>query len=114
MIIGLLFMFMIAMFYRLGPAQRMHKSFFSPGVLAATTLIILTSLAFAWYVNSFGKYNKLYGSIGSIIVLLIWIFYNSMMLLIGFELDAGISAARRKRLSLLQFEEEEKRKEEEV
>ncbi|MCX6312154.1 MAG: YihY/virulence factor BrkB family protein [Bacteroidetes bacterium] len=113
LILGLLFMFVIGMFYRYGPAQRMHKNFISPGVIAATSLIILTSILFAWYINHFGKYNKLYGSIGSIIVVLIWIYYNSMMLLIGFELDAGISGAREKHLTLLEQEELEIKREEE-
>ncbi|HET6991001.1 MAG TPA: YihY/virulence factor BrkB family protein, partial [Bacteroidia bacterium] len=113
LVLGMLFMFMIATFYRLGPAQKMHKHFISPGVLLSTTLIILTSILFAYYVNNFGKYNKLYGSIGSIIVVLIWIYYNSMMLLVGFELDAGITGAREKKLSLLEQEELEMKKEEE-
>lgn len=112
-ILGFLFMFVIGMFFRFGPAQRMHKHFLSPGVISATILIILTSLLFAWYVNNFGRYNKLYGSIGSIIVVLIWIYYNSMMLIIGFELDAGIEGARDSKMTLLEKEEEEIKKEEE-
>lgn len=74
----------------------MHTNFISPGVLLSTTLIIITSILFAWYINNFGRYNKLYGSIGSIIVILIWIYYNSIMLLIGFELDASIEGAKEK------------------
>jgi membrane protein len=78
----------------------------------ATILTLLTSLLFAWYVNNFGRYNALYGSIGSIIVVLVWIYYNSMMLVIGFELDAGIEGAREERKTLLQKEAEEIKKEE--
>ena len=110
-ILGLLFMFIIGVYYRVAPAKKLHKNMISPGVLLATVLIIITSLLFAWYVNNFGKYNKLYGSIGSIIVVLIWIYYNSMMLLLGFELDAGIAGARQRRQSLLEHEEEEVEKE---
>lgn len=112
-IIGLIFLFIIAVFYRLGPSQRMHKHFISPGVILATCLIILTSLLFAWYINNFGKYNKLYGSIGSIIVMLVWIYYNSMMLVVGFELDAGIEGGKQNKLSLLEQEELEIKKLEE-
>lgn len=112
LVVAALFMFIIGIFYRFGPAQRMHKHFISPGVLLATFLIILTSLLFAWYVNNFGRYNALYGSIGSIIVVLIWIYYNSMMLVIGFELDAGIEGARDQRMTLLEKEEEEVKREE--
>lgn len=107
-----LFMFIIAVFYRYGPSQQMHKHFISPGVIFATFLTIITSLLFAWYVNNFGRYNALYGSIGSIIVVLIWIYYNSMMLVIGFELDAGIEGARDQRTTLLQKEQAEIRREE--
>jgi membrane protein len=114
LILGMLFMFVIATFYRYGPAQKMHKHFISPGVLLSTLLIILTSILFAYYVNNFGKYNKLYGSIGSILVVLVWIYYNSMMLLVGFELDAGIEGAKEKKLSLLEQEELEMKKEQEV
>jgi membrane protein len=113
LIVGALFMFVIGIFYRYGPSQRMHKNFISPGVIAATSLIILTSLLFAWYINNFDKYNKLYGSIGSILVLLVWIYYNSMMLIIGFELDAGIQGAKEKRLTLLEQAQLEIKQEEE-
>jgi membrane protein len=112
LILALLFMFVIATNYRFGPARPMHKHFFSPGVLLAAILMILTSLAFAWFVNNFGRYNKLYGSIGSVLVVLIWIYYNSMMLIIGFELDAAIAGARDNRLSLLEQEEREIQREE--
>jgi membrane protein len=113
LVVGFLFMLIIAVYYRFGPSQRMHRRLFSPGVLLATALIIITSIGFAWYVNNFGKYNKLYGSIGSVIVMLIWIYYNSMMLLIGFELDAAISGAKENRRTLLEQEEAEVKLEEE-
>lgn len=112
LIVAALFMFIIGVFYRFGPSQRMHKQFISPGVILATILTILASLLFAWYVNNFGRYNALYGSIGSIIVVLIWIYYNSMMLVIGFELDAGIEGAREERKTLLEKEAELVQKEE--
>jgi membrane protein len=112
LIIGGLFTFIIGVFYRVGPSQRMSRSLISPGVLLATLLTMLSSIGFAWYANNFGSYNKLYGSIGSIIVMLVWIYYNSMMLLIGFELDASIHGAREKRQTLLEHEEEEMEREE--
>lgn len=100
--LALMCLIVISCFYYLGPAKRTHWNFISPGAILATTLIIGTSILFAWYVNNFGNYNKLYGSIGTLIVILLWIYYNSMMLLIGFELNAGIHAARKKRTSLLE------------
>ncbi|MBI3511283.1 MAG: YihY/virulence factor BrkB family protein [Bacteroidetes bacterium] len=112
LVIGILFMFTIAVYYRVAPAKKLHGNFFSPGVWLATSLIIVTSILFAWYINNFGKYNKLYGSIGSVIVVLVWIYYNSMMLLIGFELDASIAGARENRRSLLEQAEAEHEREE--
>lgn len=107
LLLALLCLVVISCFYYLGPAKRMHGNFISPGAILATTLIIITSILFAWYVNNFGNYNKLYGSIGTLIVILLWIYYNSMMLLIGFELNAGIYAARIKKMSLLEHAETE-------
>ena len=52
---------------------------------------------FSFYVDNFGSYNKLYGSIGTLIVLMIWIQLNCMILLIGFELNAGIAVLRDRR-----------------
>ncbi|MGL4597181.1 MAG: YihY/virulence factor BrkB family protein [Bacteroidia bacterium] len=106
-LMGLFLVFLLSSYYYIGPAQRMHRKFINPGSILAATLIVLTSLGFAWYVDNFGRYNKLYGSIGTIIVLLLWIYYNSMMLLVGFELNAGIEAARINKRSLLEQEERE-------
>jgi membrane protein len=58
----------------------------------ATLLIILSSLAFSFYLSHFGQYNKLYGSIGTLLALLIWLQINAFMLLLGFELNISISA----------------------
>ena len=104
-ILGALFMLLIGATYRFGPAKKMHRHYFSPGVILATLLILLTSWAFAWFINNFGNYNTLYGSIGSIIVVLIWLFYISMMLIVGFELDAGIQGAHENRRTLLEQED---------
>jgi membrane protein len=106
-ILGALFLVIIAAFYRFGPAKRRHRIFISPGVWLAAILTISTSLLFSWYVNNFGNYNSLYGSLGTIMVVLLWIYFNCTMLLIGFELDAGIYSAREKHRSLLEQEEME-------
>lgn len=102
-----LFVVIIGIFYRFGPAKRRHKNFISPGVLLAMGLTIGTSVAFSWYVNNFGRYNSIYGSLGTIMVVLVWIYLNCVMLLVGFELDAGIYSARDKKRSLLEQEEVE-------
>ncbi len=99
-----LFLVIIGTFYRFGPARRRHRIFFSPGVLLAAVLTISTSSIFSWYVNNFGNYNTIYGSLGTIMVVMLWIYFNSIMLLVGFELDAGIDSAREKKRSLLHQE----------
>ena len=92
LIILLLFM-AISFLYYLAPAKRTFFKFFSPGSTLATLLFILTSLGFSAYVNNYGQYNKLYGSIGTLMVILIWLYLNSIALLIGFELNISIKAA---------------------
>lgn len=112
-IIGGLFLVIIGIFYRFGPTKRRHRIFISPGVLLAAILTISFSVLFSWYVNNFGNYNSLYGSLGTVMVVMLWIYFNSTMLLIGFELDAGIYSAREKKRTLLEQEEAEVASEEE-
>ncbi|HMJ45730.1 MAG TPA: YhjD/YihY/BrkB family envelope integrity protein, partial [Ferruginibacter sp.] len=64
------------------------------GVVLATTLSILASLGFAYFVNNFGRYNALYGSIGTIMMVMALIFINSLALLIGFELNVSINSLK--------------------
>jgi membrane protein len=91
-IISLLFL-AISFLYWLAPAKRSDFRFITPGSILATILFILTSLGFSAYVNNYGPYNKLYGSIGTLMVILIWLYLNSIALLIGFELNMSIKAA---------------------
>jgi membrane protein len=93
LIILLLFM-AISFLYYFAPARKTGFKFFSPGSTLATLLFILTSLGFSSYVNHFGQYNKLYGSAGTLMVILIWLYLNSIAILIGFELNLSILAAR--------------------
>ncbi len=90
----LLFYTSISIIYRYGAATRRKFRLFTPGTGLATILCILTSIVFSFYVNSFNTYNQLYGSIGTIIVLMIWIQLNSLFILIGFELNASIAVNR--------------------
>jgi len=92
LIILLLFL-AISFLYYLAPAKKTGFKFFSAGSTLATLLFILTSLGFSAYVNNFGPYNKLYGSIGTLMVVLIWLYLNSIAILIGFELNVSIKAA---------------------
>jgi len=92
LIIAMLF-FAISTMYYLVPARKKDFRYISPGSIVATSLFIITSLAFSAYVNNFGQYNKLYGSIGTLIMILIWLYLNSVSLLLGFELNVSIKAA---------------------
>src|SRR5690606_11836653 len=73
-----------------------HLSFISYGSVFTTILMSLTSVAFGFYVSKFAKYNELYGSIGTLLVIMIYIWINCMILLLGFELNAAIYTAKRK------------------
>jgi membrane protein len=96
-IICVLFFLSISFLYYLGPAKKNNWRFFSAGSTLATLLSLLTSILFTYYVNNFASYNKVYGSIGTLIVILLWIYFNSMILLIGFELNASIDNAKKRR-----------------
>ena len=92
-IIGL-FYFGISMIYRYGAATFRRFNWFSPGATLATILCLLTLLGFTFFVDRFGAYDKLYGTVGTIIVAMLWIQINSFILLTGFELNASIAVNR--------------------
>ena len=71
--------------------------FFSPGAILSTTLFIIGGILLRIYFENITRYNILYGSFGSLIVFMVWIYYNSLIVLIGFELNAAI-----RRLKLLE------------
>jgi membrane protein len=93
LIIGLLFL-IIAFIFKYAPATEKRWKLRSPGAILATGLSILASIVFAWYVNSFGKYNALYGSIGTIMMVMALIYINSLALLVGFELNVSINSLK--------------------
>jgi membrane protein len=87
----------ISFIYYLAPARRRDFRFISAGSSLATLLVILTTLGFNFYVDNFAKYNILYGSIGTLMIVLLWIYFNSISLLLGFELNASIYNAKREK-----------------
>ena len=89
-----LFYIAIACIYKYGPAVQKRWTLFSPGTLLATFLTILTTLAFSYYVNRFATYNKVYGSIGTVMILMLLVYFNSLVLLIGYELNVSIHHLR--------------------
>ncbi len=92
-IIGL-FYSSISIIYRYGSSMYRRLPYFTTGTTLSCILSILSSLAFSFYVDNFGAYNKFYGSIGTVIVIMIWIQLNAFILLIGFELNASIAVNR--------------------
>ena len=92
-IVGLIF-YSIAFIYKFAPAVHKRWKLVSPGTLLATFLSIMASLGFSYFVNNFGKYNALYGSIGTIFMLMALVYINSLILLIGFELNVSIKSLR--------------------
>lgn len=92
-ILSLLF-FAISLLYYYAPARRSRFRFISAGSTLATLLVILTTFGFNFYVDNFSRYNVLYGSIGTLMIVLLWIYFNAISLLIGFELNASIQNAK--------------------
>jgi len=91
-----LFFFCISFVFYFGPAKKTRFRFISAGSTLATVLSLLTCLGFDYYVSNFSKYNALYGSIGTILVILLWIYFNAIALITGFELNASIKSAKLK------------------
>ncbi len=94
-ILIILYFVTIAIMYRYGPANAKKWKFFSAGSWMATILAVITFWGFSYYINNFSNYNKLYGSIGTLIVLMIWLYLNSLIILVGFELNASIDLSKR-------------------
>ena len=86
----------ISVLFHLGPSIKSNWKLFTPGSILATLGIIITSIGFNYYINHFSQYNKIYGSIGTLMIILIWMYFNSIILLTGFELNASISNAKGK------------------
>jgi membrane protein len=84
----------IGFIFKYAPAIRDKWAFSSPGTILATTLSLLATMGFAFFVQSFGKYNALYGSIGTVMMVMALIYINSIALLIGFELNVSIHSLK--------------------
>ncbi len=93
-IIIVLIMYSIGIIYKYAPAITKRWRLASPGAIFATFLVVLTAYLFSFYVNNFGAYNKVYGSIGTIMILMFTIYVNSLILLIGYELNVCIHSLK--------------------
>lgn len=93
LIVFLIFYFGISMIYYVAPAVHTRWNFFSHGSFVATMMVLAFTFVFSYYVDHFNSYNKIYGSIGALIGLMLWFNMMSIMLLIGFEINACIEMA---------------------
>jgi len=94
-LLAALYFITISILYRYGPSHAKKWKLFSAGSWLATILAFITIWGFSFYINHFGSYNKVYGSIGTLIVVMIWLYLNSFILLIGFELNASVDVSKR-------------------
>ena len=92
-VILLLVITAIAMIYYFTPNVEQSWKWITPGSVFAVALWLIASLGFSYYVNNFGAYDKTYGTIGAIIVLLTWMYVSGLVILIGGEINAEIEHA---------------------
>ena len=93
LIVFLLF-FAIGFIFKYAPSVEKRWKLNSPGTITTTLLCILSSLGFSYFVNHFARYNVLYGSIGTIMMVMALIYINSLSILIGFELNVSINSLK--------------------
>lgn len=95
LIIILLMFACISFIYRHAPAVHKKWRMLNPGSILATALMLILTLGFSWWVSQFGNFNQLYGSIGTVLILMALVFVNSLVLLIGFELNVSITSLKK-------------------
>lgn len=97
-LIVLLTYYIISFIYRHGPAVSKKWRLLTPGAIFATTLMIISTVIVSYWVNHFSNYNKVYGSIGAIFILMSLIYANSLAILMGFELNVTLTNLKREKL----------------
>ncbi|MEP7259120.1 MAG: YihY/virulence factor BrkB family protein [Flavitalea sp.] len=93
-IIILLVLYSIGIIYKYAPAMTKRWKLASPGAIFATLLVVLSTYVFSFWINNFASYNKVYGSIGTLLILMFLIYINSLILLIGYELNVCIHSLK--------------------
>ena len=95
-ILILLFFYAVAYIYKYAPSIQKRWHLWSPGAVFATFLIVLATWLFSAWAQNFPTYNRIYGSIGALLIIMLLIFINSLMLLIGYELNVSINYLRQR------------------
>ena len=80
----------ISIIYYWAPVKKQRVGFFSPGSVLATGMFFVLSWGFSLYINNFSRYNLLYGSIGTLLLLMLWVYFSCIVLLVGYELNISI------------------------
>jgi membrane protein len=93
----LMILITISILFKFGTKQDKNRAFISIGSVFTTILILLDSYIFGIWVIRFSKYNELYGSIGTLLILMFYIWINCMILLLGFELNAAVNKLKEKK-----------------
>ncbi len=91
----LMIFLMVSILFYFGTTEGRQNHFFSPGAFMTTFLIIVTTYLFGIYIDNFSTYNQLYGSIGALLILMLYIWLNANLLLLGFELNASLNRLRK-------------------
>ncbi|RZJ65255.1 MAG: YihY/virulence factor BrkB family protein [Flavobacterium sp.] len=94
----LMILFTVSVLFKFGTKRTGKRSFISIGSVFTTILVIISSYFFGIWVVKFSRYNELYGSIGTLLILMFYIWINCIVLLLGFELNAAVNRAKRKHL----------------
>jgi membrane protein len=89
-----MFFFSISFIFRYAPAVHKRWKLINPGSILATFLMIVFTAGFSYWVSNFSNYNELYGSISTVLILMLLIYFNSLVLLIGFELNVSINSLK--------------------
>lgn len=85
----------IAIIYRYGPSFKKRVRFFSPGAIFATSLCVVASAVFFFLVDNFIQYNKIYGSIGTLMAFMVWIWLNIFIILVGYDLNVSVMMVKK-------------------
>lgn len=93
----LLFLVNISVLYFVAPAIHERWKFFSPGSVIASVICFLFTIGFNFYIDNFNSYNKVYGSIGVLIGVLLWLYITTLVILVGFQINASIDIAKTRR-----------------
>lgn len=97
LVLGFILVFMLSMLYKIAP-HRDNPEFkwVSWGAIIGAVLCVVGSVLFSWYVNNFGSYSDLYGSLAAVVILLLWLFLTAFIVLLGAEINSEMEHQTRK------------------